>query len=181
MKFKYLPQACSEDIINEKAIEKITHASTMAGMASANAFLGVCHSISHTLSAEHHIQQGIANALLIEEVIRFNAVDNPVKQAAFPQYKYPNAIWRYARIADYLKLGGNTEKEKVELLIKAIHKLKENLNIPLSIKNAGVSEKNFYDTLDKVSELALDDQCTGTNPRFPLTSEIKEILIKSFN
>lgn len=179
--FKYLPQACSEDTINGKAIEKITHASTMAGMASANAFLGVCHSISHTLSAEHHIQQGIANALLIEEVIRFNAVDNPVKQAAFPQYKYPNAIWRYARIADYLKLGGNTEKEKVELLIKAIHKLKENLNIPLSIKNAGVSEKNFYDTLDKVSELALDDQCTGTNPRFPLTSEIKEILIKSFN
>ncbi|SFB37479.1 bifunctional acetaldehyde-CoA/alcohol dehydrogenase [Clostridium frigidicarnis] len=179
--FKYLPQACSQDTINEKAIEKITHASTMAGMASANAFLGVCHSISHTLSAEHHIQQGIANALLIEEVIRFNAVDNPVKQAAFPQYKYPNAIWRYARIADYLKLGGNTEKEKVELLIKAIHKLKENLNIPLSIKNAGVSEKNFYDTLDKVSELALDDQCTGTNPRFPLTSEIKEILIKSFN
>lgn len=179
--FKYLPQACSEDTINGKAIEKITHASTMAGMASANAFLGVCHSISHTLSAEHHIQQGIANALLIEEVIRFNAVDNPVKQAAFPQYKYPNAIWRYARIADYLKLGGNTEKEKVELLVKAIHKLKENLNIPLSIKNAGVSEKNFYDTLDKVSELALDDQCTGTNPRFPLTSEIKEILIKSFN
>lgn len=179
--FKYLPQACLENTINEKAIEKITHASTMAGMASANAFLGVCHSISHTLSAEHHIQQGIANALLIEEVIRFNAVDNPVKQAAFPQYKYPNAIWRYARIADYLKLGGNTEKEKVELLIKAIHKLKENLNIPLSIKNAGVSEKNFYDTLDKVSELALDDQCTGTNPRFPLTSEIKEILIKSFN
>ena len=179
--FKYLPQACLENTINAKAIEKITHASTMAGMASANAFLGVCHSISHTLSAEHHIQQGIANALLIEEVIRFNAVDNPVKQAAFPQYKYPNAIWRYARIADYLKLGGNTEKEKVELLIKAIHKLKENLNIPLSIKNAGVSEKNFYDTLDKVSELALDDQCTGTNPRFPLTSEIKEILIKSFN
>lgn len=178
--FKYLPQAYLEGTINEKAREKMAHASTMAGMAFANAFLGVCHAMAHTLSAEHHIKQGIANALLIEEVIRFNAVDNPLKQAAFPQYKYPNAIWRYARIADYLNLGGDTDKEKVEILIKAIHGLKEKLNIPLSIKEAGVSERDFYDKLDKISELALDDQCTGTNPRLPLTSEIKEMFIKAF-
>ncbi|MDF2505188.1 bifunctional acetaldehyde-CoA/alcohol dehydrogenase [Clostridium sp.] len=179
--FEYLPQAYSEGATNEKAREKMAHASTMAGMAFANAFLGVCHSMAHKLGAEHNISHGIANGLLIEEVIKFNAVDNPVKQAACPQYKYPNAIWRYARIADYLKLGGNTDKEKVELLIKAIHELKEKLNIPLTIKDAGVSEKNFYATLDKVSELALDDQCTGANPRFPLTSEIKQMFINAFN
>ncbi|AJA47591.1 aldehyde-alcohol dehydrogenase [Clostridium pasteurianum DSM 525 = ATCC 6013] len=179
--FKYLPQAYLEGTTNEKAREKMAHASTMAGMAFANAFLGVCHSMAHKLGAEHHIPHGIANALLIEEVIKFNAVDNPVKQAPFPQYKYPNAIWRYARIADYLKLGGNTDKEKVELLIKAIHELKEKLNIPLTIKDAGVSEKNFYATLDKISELALDDQCTGANPRFPLTSEIKQMFINVFD
>ncbi|AGK96681.1 bifunctional acetaldehyde-CoA/alcohol dehydrogenase [Clostridium pasteurianum] len=179
--FEYLPQAYSEGATNEKAREKMAHASTMAGMAFANAFLGVCHSMAHKLGSEHNIPHGIANGLLIEEVIRFNAVDNPVKQAPFPQYKYPNVIWRYARIADYLKLGGNTDKEKVELLIKAIHELKEKLNIPLTIRDAGVSEKNFYATLDKISELALDDQCTGANPRFPLTSEIKQMLINAFD
>ncbi|WP_026882952.1 bifunctional acetaldehyde-CoA/alcohol dehydrogenase [Clostridium akagii] len=179
--FKYLPQAYSEGTTNEKAREKMAHASTMAGMAFANAFLGICHSMAHNLGSEHHIQHGIANGLLIEEVIRFNAVDNPVKQASFPQYKYPNVIWRYARISDYLKLGGNTDSEKVELLIKSIHELKEKLDMPVNIKEAGVSEKNFYATLDKISELALDDQCTGSNPRSPLTSEIKEIFINAFN
>ncbi|MBZ4663715.1 MAG: adhE [Caloramator sp.] len=178
--FKYLPLAYSEGPTNQKAREKMAHASTMAGMAFANAFLGVCHSMAHKLGAMHHIPHGIANALLINEVIRFNAVDNPRKQAAFPQYKYPNAKWRYARIADYLGLGGKTEEEKVELLIKAIDELKEKLNIPKSIKEAGVSEKKFYATLDEMAEQAFDDQCTGANPRYPLISEIKEMYINAF-
>ncbi|WP_027308132.1 bifunctional acetaldehyde-CoA/alcohol dehydrogenase [Caloramator sp. ALD01] len=178
--FKYLPLAYSEGPTNQKAREKMAHASTMAGMAFANAFLGVCHSMAHKLGAMHHIPHGIANALLINEVIRFNAVDNPRKQAAFPQYKYPNAKWRYARIADYLGLGGKTEDEKVELLIKAIDELKEKLNIPKSIKEAGVSEKKFYATLDEMAEQAFDDQCTGANPRYPLISEIKEMYINAF-
>lgn len=178
--FKYLPQAYNEGTTNEKAREKMAHASTMAGMAFANAFLGVCHSMAHKLGAIHHIPHGIANALLINEVIRFNAVDNPRKQTAFPQYKYPNIKWRYARIADYLNLGGSTEDEKVELLIKAIDELKEKINIPKSIKEAGVSEKSFYASLDEMSEQAFDDQCTVSNPRYPLISEIKEMYIRAF-
>lgn len=178
--FKYLPQAYRNGRVNEKAREKMAHASTMAGMASANAFLGLCHSMAIKLSSEHNIPRGIANALLIEEVIRFNAVNNPVKQTPCPQYKYPNTIFRYARIADYINLGGNNDEDKVNLLIKKIGELKEELNIPKSIKDAGVSEKSFYASIDKISELALDDQCTGTNPRFPLTSEIKDIYINCF-
>ncbi|MCX7951490.1 MAG: bifunctional acetaldehyde-CoA/alcohol dehydrogenase [Clostridiales bacterium] len=178
--FKYLPLAYSEGPTNQKAREKMAHASTIAGMAFANAFLGVCHSMAHKLGAMHHIPHGIANALLINEVIRFNAVDNPRKQTAFPQYKYPNAKWRYARIADYLGLGGNTDEEKVELLINAIDELKEKLNIPKTIKEAGVSEKKFYATLDEMAEQAFDDQCTGANPRYPLISEIKEMYINAF-
>jgi len=178
--FKYLPIAYNEGPTNQKAREKMAHASTIAGMAFANAFLGVCHSMAHKLGAMHHIPHGIANALLINEVIRFNAVDNPRKQTAFPQYKYPNAKWRYARIADYLGLGGNTDEEKVELLIKAIDELKEKLNIPKSIREAGVSEKKFYATLDEMAEQAFDDQCTGANPRYPLISEIKQMYINAF-
>ena len=123
--FKYLPDAYNEGTTNIKAREKMAHASSMAGMAFANAFLGVCHSMAHKLGGFHHVPHGMANALLINEVIRFNATDAPRKQAVFPQYKYPNAGWRYARIADYLNLGGNTEEEKIELLIKEIDKLKE--------------------------------------------------------
>ncbi|QCX34384.1 bifunctional acetaldehyde-CoA/alcohol dehydrogenase [Caloramator sp. E03] len=178
--FKYLPQAYNEGTTNVKAREKMAHASTIAGMAFANAFLGVCHSMAHKLGAMHHIPHGIANALLINEVIRFNAVDNPRKQTAFPQYKYPNIKWRYAQIADYLKLGGKTDDEKVELLIKAIDELKEKINIPKSIKEAGVSEKKFYASLDEMAEQAFDDQCTVSNPRYPLISEIKEMYINAF-
>ncbi|URZ00756.1 bifunctional acetaldehyde-CoA/alcohol dehydrogenase [Clostridium felsineum] len=178
--FKYLPQAYHNGRLNEKAREKMAHASTMAGMASANAFLGLCHSMAIKLSSEHNIARGVANALLIEEVIKFNAVNNPVKQTPCPQYKYPNTIFRYARIADYINLGGETDDEKVELLINKIHELKRQLNIPKSINDAGVSEKSFYNSLDKISELALDDQCTGTNPRFPLTSEIKDMYLHCF-
>jgi acetaldehyde dehydrogenase / alcohol dehydrogenase len=178
--FKYLPAAYNEGTTNIKAREKMAHASTIAGMAFANAFLGVCHSMAHKLGAMHHVPHGVANALMIDEVIRFNAVDDPRKQAAFPQYKYPNAKWRYARIADYLNLGGNTEDEKVELLIKAIDELKAKINIPKSIKEAGISDKKFYATLDEMSEQAFDDQCTGANPRYPLISELKQMYINAF-
>lgn len=178
--FKYLPQAYSEGSANFKAREKMAHAASMAGMAFANAFLGVCHSMAHKLGAHHHLPHGLANALLINEVIKFNAVDNPRKQTAFPQYKYPNAQWRYARIADYLRLGGNTDEEKVDLLIEAINKLKSVVNIPSSIKDAGISEVKFFAGLDEMSEEAFDDQCTGANPRYPLISEIKQMYINAF-
>ncbi len=178
--FKYLPDAYSEGSTNIKAREKMAHASAMAGMAFANAFLGICHSMAHKLGAKHHIPHGVANALLISEVIRFNAVDNPRKQAAFPQYKYPNAKWRYARIADYLELGGTTEDEKIERLITAIEGLKAKVGIPKSIKAAGVSETSFYASLDEMSEQAFDDQCTGANPRYPLISELKGLYINAF-
>ncbi|MCX7903419.1 MAG: bifunctional acetaldehyde-CoA/alcohol dehydrogenase [Caloramator sp.] len=178
--FKYLPSAYNEGAKNQKAREKMAYASTIAGMAFANAFLGICHSMAHKLGAAFNIPHGVANGLLISEVIRFNAVDNPRKQTAFPQYKYPNIKWRYAQIADYLRLGGNNEDDKVELLIKAIEDLKEKVGIPKSIKEAGVSEKKFYAKLDELAEQAFDDQCTGTNPRYPLISEIKEIYIRAF-
>jgi acetaldehyde dehydrogenase/alcohol dehydrogenase len=178
--FKYLPQAYNDGPNNIKAREKMAHAATMAGMAFANSFLGVCHSMAHKLGAMHHVPHGVANGLLIDEVIRFNAADNPRKQAAFPQYKYPNAKWRYARIADYLNLGGNTDEEKVERLIYAIDELKAKVNIPKTIKEAGVSEQKFYDTLDEMCESAFDDQCTGANPRYPLISEIKQMYINTF-
>ncbi|MFL0248266.1 bifunctional acetaldehyde-CoA/alcohol dehydrogenase [Candidatus Clostridium stratigraminis] len=178
--FKYLPAAYNEGTTNIKAREKMAHASTMAGMAFANGFLGICHSMAHKLGSMHHIPHGIANALMIDEVIKYNAVDNPRKQAAFPQYKYPNAKFRYARIADYLNLGGNSEDEKVELLIKAIQDLKAQVNMPKTIKEAGVSEKNFYITLDEMSEQAFDDQCTGANPRYPLISEIKQMYSSAY-
>ncbi|GAA0181252.1 bifunctional acetaldehyde-CoA/alcohol dehydrogenase [Clostridium sediminicola] len=179
--FKYLPEAYENGTNSIKAREKMAHASTMAGMAFANAFLGVCHSMAHKLGAEHHVPHGVANALLINEVIKFNAVDNPRKQAAFPQYKYPNAKWRYAKIADYLNLGGNNDDEKIDLLIKAIDELKTKVDIPATIKAFGVSEEKFYSTLDKMSENAFDDQCTGANPRYPLISEIKQMYINVFD
>ncbi len=178
--FKYLPQAYEDGPDNVKAREKMAHAATMAGMAFANAFLGVCHSMAHKLGSMHHIPHGIANGLLIDHVIRFNAVDNPKKQTAFPQYKYPNVKWRYATIADYLRLGGNTEDEKVELLISAIDELKEKVNIPKTIHEAGVTSDKFYSTLDEMCEQAFDDQCTGANPRYPLISEIKNMYINAF-
>ncbi len=179
--FKYLPQAYREGATNVKAREKMAHASTIAGMAFANAFLGVCHSMAHKLGATHHLAHGLANGLLICETIRFNAVENPRKQAAFPQYKYPNARWRYARIADYLQLGGNSEQEKVDLLIAAIEKLKAEIKIPASIKEAGISRLSFQASLDEMSEQAFDDQCTGANPRYPLISEIRQMYLNAFS
>lgn len=178
--FKYLPQAYEDGLFNVKAREKMAHASTIAGMAFANAFLGICHSMAHKLGAAFNIPHGVANGLLISEVIRYNAVDNPLKQATFSQYKYPNAKFRYARIADYLNLGGKNDDEKVERLIQAIEELKKKVGIPSTIKAWGVPKEEFYHQLDDLSEQAFDDQCTGANPRYPLISEIKQLYINCY-
>lgn len=176
--FKYLPDSYATG--DRKAREKVHYAATLAGMSFANAFLGICHSLAHKLGAAYHLPHGLANALMINEVIQFNATDNPIKQAAFSQYSWPTAKERYARVADYLGLGGKTNDEKVKLLIKAIDELKAKLNIPKSIKEAGVDEKEFYANLDQLAENAFDDQCTGANPRYPLISELKELYIKAY-
>lgn len=173
--FKYLPASYNEGAKNPIAREKMHYASNLAGIAFANAFLGVNHSMAHKLGSEFHIAHGLANALLIEQTIRFNATDVPRKQATFPQYKFPNVTDRYARLADYLGLGGKTNADKLENLIQAIAELKSAVNIPASIREAGVNEKEFFASLDKISELAFDDQCTGANPRYPSIEEIKEM------
>ncbi len=178
--FKYLPDAYEKGAEDLKAREKMHYAATTAGMAFANAFLGVNHSMAHKLGAAFHMPHGLANALLITHVIKYNAADAPRKQTAFPQYKYPQASARFARIADHLGLGGTTNEEKVDLLIKKINELKRKLNIPASIREAGIAENAFMAKLDEISELAFDDQCTGANPRYPLISEIKELYIKAY-
>ena len=178
--FKYLKRSYDNGAEDQKAKEKIHQASTMAGMAFANAFLGICHSMAHKLGSAFHIPHGLANALLINEVIKYNSSDNPIKQTAFPQYKYPLAKSRYAKIADHLNLPGKNDEEKIENLINEIEKLKKDIGIPKSIEKAGVDKKDFYAKLDEMSENAFDDQCTSTNPRYPLISEIKDIYIKSF-
>jgi len=178
--FKYLPESYINGDTDKKAKEKVHNASCMAGMAFANAFLGVCHSMAHKLGAAFHIPHGIANALMINEVIRFNATDNPIKQAAFSQYEYPVVISRYARIADYLGLGGKTEMDKVNRLTVKIDELKRALNIPSSIKDFGIDEKDFLEAVDVLSERAFDDQCTGANPRYPLIKEIKQMYLNAY-
>lgn len=178
--FKYLPVSYREGDRDTKAKEKVHNAAAMAGMAFANAFLGICHSMAHKLGAMFHIPHGIANALLITHVIEFNAVENPVKQAAFPQYEYPTATSRYARIADYLGFGGKGDKKKVENLIKAIEDLRQKLDVPASIKQYGISEEDFLKAVDTLSEQAFDDQCTGANPRYPMINEIKDLYLKAY-
>ena len=178
--FKYLPASFENGQTDERAREKMHHAATIAGMAFANAFLGICHSMAHKLGAEFHIPHGLANALLLCDVIRFNATNKPTKQGTFSQYKCPEAKTRYADIADFLRLGGRTEDEKVERLIAKIEELKDRLEIPKSIKALGVPEKDFLERLDELSEKAFDDQCTGANPRYPLISEIKELYLKAY-
>jgi acetaldehyde dehydrogenase/alcohol dehydrogenase len=183
--FRYLPRSYKGGSDSESpdpvAREKMHYASALAGMAFANSFLGICHSMAHKLGAAFSLPHGIANALLINQVIRFNATDCPKKQGIFPQYKFPNAKAKYGQIADELGLGGKNDDEKVELLINAITQLKKDINSPLSIKDAGVSEKDFYAKLDELTELAYDDQCTGANPVYPLMNQLKEILIKAYN
>ena len=191
--FKYLPQAYA-DGTNKKAREKVHDASTMAGMAFSNAFLGLCHSMAHKLGAAFHVPHGMANALLLTNIIRFNANDNPTKQAAFPQYEYPSVISRYARAADYISMACNDVKntsyvetnskmsmeEKVAVLVDGIEKLKKELNVPESIQAWGVSEEEFLAQVDELSVKAFDDQCTGSNPRYPLISQIKQLYLDSF-
>lgn len=179
--FKYLPAAYKEGAKNPKAREKVHYAATIAGMAFANAFLGVCHSMAHKLGSTFHVPHGLANALMISHVIRYNATDVPFKQAIFPQYKYPNAKWRYARIADYLQLGGITEDEKVEKLIEAVENLKREIDIPATIKEVlSGDEKAFYEQVEKMADQAFDDQCTGANPRYPLIRDLKELYILAY-
>jgi len=179
--FKYLPSSYRNGSKDRKAKEKMHYAATTAGMAFANAFLGICHSMAHKLGSTFGIPHGLANALLINPVIRYNATDIPVKQTAFPQYKYPLAKTNYAKIADHLGLGGETEEEKVELLIQAIERLKAEVDIPSNIKATGIPEDAFYSKLDEMAELAFDDQCTGTNPRYPLINELKELYIEAYH
>ncbi len=191
--FKYLP-AAYRDGSNKKAREKVHDASTMAGMAFSNAFLGLCHSMAHKLGAQFHVPHGMANALLLTNIIRFNANDNPTKMAAFPQYEYPSVVSRYARVADYIATPVNNTKnteyvvttpdmtleERVEALIKGIESLKKELGIPSSIQEWGVKEEDFLAVVDTLSVKAFDDQCTGSNPRYPLISQIKALYLDSF-
>jgi len=178
--FNYLPVAF-EDGSNVEAREKMANASTIAGMAFANAFLGICHSMAHKLGAAFHIPHGTANALLINGVIKFNATDNPKKMGAFSQYKYPKATQRYAEIASFLGLGGKTDEEKTDKLLAKINELKATLGIKKSIKDYGVSEKDFLAKLDDMVEQAFDDQCTGANPRYPLMEEMREIFLNAYH
>ena len=178
--FTYLPRAYDKGADDVEAREKMADASTMAGMAFANAFLGVCHSMAHKLGAFHHLPHGVANALMIEYVLRFNAAEVPVKMGTFPQYDHPHTLRRYAEVAEAAGLGGKNDNEKFENLVKAIHELKGKIGIKNSIKDYGVDEKYFLDTLDEMTEQAFDDQCTGANPRYPLMSEIKDMYLKAY-
>ena len=178
--FKYLPRAYENGQTDVIAREKMANAATMAGMAFANAFLGICHSMAHKLGAFYHLPHGVANALMIEEVIRFNAAEAPVKMGTFSQYSYPHTLARYAEIADYLCLGGKTDEEKLENLIKAINELKASVGIKETIKDYGIDENEFLNRLDDMVEQAFDDQCTGANPRYPLMSEIKQMYLNAY-
>ncbi|MCC0647949.1 bifunctional acetaldehyde-CoA/alcohol dehydrogenase [Clostridioides sp. ZZV15-6598] len=178
--FEYLPRAYKNGKTDKVAREKMAMASTMAGMAFANAFLGICHSMAHKLGAFHHVQHGVANALLINEVIKFNCAEAPNKMGAFSQYRHPDCIQRYAEFASFAGIKGNTDQEKVDNLIKAIDELKARVGLPKTIKEAGVDEAKFLEGLDAMVEQAFDDQCTGANPRYPLMSELKEIYLKVY-
>ena len=180
MIFEYLPRAYDNGPNDPVAREKMANAATMAGMAFANAFLGVCHSMAHKLGAFHHLPHGIANALMIDEVLRFNAAEVPTKMGTFPQYDHPHTLARYAEVADALGIKGKNDEEKLENLIKAIDDLKERIGIKKSIKEYGIDEKDFLDRLDDMVEQAFDDQCTGTNPRYPLMSEIKQMYLNAY-
>lgn len=178
--FEYLPRAYENGQTDVEAREKMANAATMAGMAFANAFLGVCHSMAHKLGAFHHLPHGVANALMIEEVLRFNAAEAPAKMGTFSQYDHPHTLARYAEVADYLGVKGNSDSEKLEGLIKMINDLKAKVGIKETIKDYGIDEKVFLDNLDKMVEQAFDDQCTGANPRYPLMAEIKQMYLNAY-
>lgn len=177
--FKYLPLAY-KDGTDVKAREKMANASTIAGMAFANAFLGICHSMAHKLGAYHNLPHGIANALLIKEVMKFNISERPTKMGAFSQYEYPNILERYVEVANFIGISGKDDMDTFNNLLTAIDKLKESVGIKKSIKEYGIDEKAFLESLDEMVEQAFDDQCTGANPRYPLMSEIKEMYLKAY-
>ncbi len=178
--FTYLPRAYDNGQTDIEAREKMANAATMAGMAFANAFLGVCHSMAHKLGAFHHLPHGVANALLINEVIRFNSAETPAKMGTFSQYDHPHTMTRYAEVAEYLGITGKNDVEKVENLIKAIDELKARVGIKATIKDYGIDENDFLARLDDMVEQAFDDQCTGANPRYPLMSEIKQMYLNAY-
>ncbi|MDO5296942.1 MAG: bifunctional acetaldehyde-CoA/alcohol dehydrogenase [bacterium] len=178
--FTYLPRAYDNGQTDVEAREKMANAATMAGMAFANAFLGVCHSMAHKLGAFHHLPHGIANALLIDEVLRFNAAEAPAKMGTFSQYDHPHTLARYADVADYLGLPGHNDAEKLQSLIAAIDELKQRIGIKPTIKDYGVDEQDFLARLDDMTEQAFDDQCTGANPRYPLLSEIRQMYLNAY-
>ena len=178
--FEYLPRAYDNGPNDPVAREKMANAATMAGMAFANAFLGVCHSMAHKLGAFHHLPHGVANALMLEQVMRFNASEKPTKMGTFPQYDHPHTLARYAEVADYLNLGGKNDEEKLENLIKAVNDLKARVGIKPTIRDYVPNEQDFLDRLDAMVEQAFDDQCTGANPRYPLMSEIKQMYLNAY-
>ncbi len=180
MVFEYLPRAYDNGQNDPVAREKMANAATMAGMAFANAFLGVCHSMAHKLGAFHHLPHGVANALMINEVIRFNSSEKPVKMGTFSQYDHPHTLSRYAEVADYLGIKGKNDEQKVEGLIKAIDELKAKIGIKSTIKEYVQDEQDFLNRLDEMVEQAFDDQCTGANPRYPLMSEIKQMYLNAY-
>lgn len=178
--FKYLPRAYKNGANDPEAREGMANAATIAGIAFANAFLGICHSMGHKLGSYHHIPHGIAVSLVLNEVMKFNSTENPTKMGTFPQYEYPQSLRRYAHIAEVLGLSGKDDEAKLKALLKAITDLKVECDIPLTIKDAGVDEKAFLESLDQMSVDAFNDQCTGANPRYPLISEIKELYLKCY-
>lgn len=178
--FKYLPSAYEKGADDPIAREKMADASTMAGMAFANAFLGVCHSMAHKLGAYHHLPHGVANALLITYVMRFNASAVPAKMGTFPQYQYPHCLERYVECANFCGISGKDDQDTFEKFLAAIDQLKEKVGIKKTIADYGIREEDFLATLDEMVENAFDDQCTGANPRYPLMSEIKDMYLKAY-
>lgn len=184
MIFEYLPRAYDSAAkgaaYDYEAREKMANAATMAGMAFANAFLGVCHSMAHKLGAFHHLPHGVANALLINEVILFNMSESPAKMGTFSQYDHPKTLAKYAETAEYLGVKGKTDEDKVYGLIEKINALKEKIGIKSCIKDYGIDEQDFLNRLDDMVEQAFDDQCTGANPRYPLMKEIKQMYLNAY-
>ena len=178
--FEYLPKAYENGENDPVAREKMGNAAAMAGMAFANAFLGICHSMAHKLGAFYHLPHGIANAIMINHVIKFNSSDVPTKMGTFSQYDHPKTLARYAEIAEYLGVKGKTDEEKMKGLISLIDELKVKVGIKKSIKEYGVDEKEFLERLDEMVEQAFDDQCTGANPRYPLMSELKALYLDAY-
>ena len=178
--FNYLPRCYNDGPNDPEAREKMSDASCMAGMAFGNAFLGVCHSMAHKLGAYHHLPHGVANAVLLTYVLRYNACEEPVKMGTFPQYAYPHTLERYAECAHFCGVCGKDDHETLDLVLEKIEKLKADVGIKPSIAAYGISEEDFMSTLDQMVEDAFDDQCTGANPRYPLMSEIKEMFLKAY-